>query len=119
MTTGRALCFLVGALGFVGCSRQVRLVVPETDYGGVAFVCTAADGEDSPSTCASEGREDPSINAKSGTAFIVLPKECDGRFHELLIENADSSSPTVRASCATRATPDEPIEKIGPLPGGG
>jgi len=83
------------------CSHQVQLKFPETEKAaGPGYVCSATTHSEAKCTDATE--IDPSQQNQSGTAFVILPPQCEGHFHQLTIEDADSSEPKVHVLCATQ-----------------
>lgn len=93
---GQACCGIALMLGALtgGCAHHVRLVVPQTT-GSNAYVCRPGEKE-----CASATTDDPRMWNEAGTKSVVLPTNCDGRINEILVRNADSSTPEVLVKCA-------------------
>jgi hypothetical protein len=87
-----------------GCAHHVRLVVPHTTGSG-RYDCSA----DKP-VCVPATHDMPADAARSGTAFVVLPAQCHGRIHEVLVRDADSPSPQVTVTCAP--IENAPIEEM-------
>lgn len=85
-----------------GCSRHVRLESPDTSPGA-RYTCS------SQAPCQPANVDVPAELNRSGTVFVILPRQCEGRIHRLVIINADSSEPEVDVTCAP---PDEPIEPM-------
>jgi len=81
------------ALAAVGCTRHVRLQVPQTSVGS-RYICEPKAG------CQPAGVDVPAERNPSGTVFVTLPKECGGHFNDILIYDADSSEPKVDVVCA-------------------
>lgn len=76
------------------CSHHAKLVAPDASPAS-AYECSV-DAQCRPASILDDAR----LN-QSGTAFIVLPKECRGHFQQIVILDSDSDSPTVVATCAT------------------
>ena len=93
-------CFHTVMLGgaiatLLGCgSQQLRLTSPDTT-GGIGYTCNAANSC-YPASLATpvEGQPDDAIP-------LTMPRECNGRIHEILIRNADTSEPEIDVTCAT------------------
>lgn len=85
---------LVGAWLAAACSHHAKLVTPDTSPAS-AYECSV-DGECHPASILDDAR----LN-QSGTAFVVLPKQCRGHFQQIVILDADTDRPTVVATCAT------------------
>lgn len=75
------------------CAHHVKLVTPDTSPAS-AYEC-GVEVQCQPASILDDAR----LN-QSGTAFVALPKECRGRFQQIVILDADSSHPTVVATCA-------------------
>ena len=78
----------------LGCgSQQLRLTSPDTS-GSIGYTCNAANSC-YPASLATpvEGQPDEAIP-------LTMPRECNGRIHEILIRNADSSDPEIDVTCA-------------------
>ena len=93
--------FAALALVFVaeGCAHHVRLQIPGTSPS-TRFSCTQAGG------CVALQNDNPADINQSGTAFVNLPTQCQGRFNDITVLDADSDDPQVIVTCAT---PDAPI----------
>ena len=82
-----------------GCSGQsLRLVTPDTTPGQ-RYTCRPG------GTCEPAATDVPEDQNPAGTLFIMLPRECQGRIHQLIVLDAGSSHPTVEASCAPAEKP--------------
>lgn len=85
---------LSGAILLLGaCSHHVKLVTPDTSPAS-AYEC-GVETQCQPASILDDAR----LN-QHGTAFVALPKECRGHFQQIVILDADSSHPTVVATCA-------------------
>ena len=89
----------VGVLGLLanGCASGPRQVA-------LKFASTS---EDTYYECASTTKEQKcqeiaktSLPQLSNTAYIIVPKECGGQFNQVIIEHAESDSPTAHVICA-------------------
>ncbi|HVJ19174.1 MAG TPA: hypothetical protein VM686_27330 [Polyangiaceae bacterium] len=98
----RSFCAVALLLGAVGCSRHVRLENPHT-APGARYTCAAG------RECVPATADVPAELNQSGTAFVILPTQCAGRIHKIVVLNADSSEPEVDVTCA-------PIEDEGSGP---
>jgi hypothetical protein len=78
-----------------GCTHDLRLVVPSTTPGP-RYDCSTGDTQH----CVPANHDDPSEATQSGTAFVILASQCDGRIQEVLVLDAGSSSPTITVTCA-------------------
>ena len=96
------LCALLLLLGALGCSRHVRLENPHTAPGS-RYTCAAG------KECVPATSDVPAELNQSGTAFVILPTQCAGHIHKIVVLNADSSEPQVDVTCA-------PIEEQGTGP---
>jgi hypothetical protein len=81
-------------LAAVSCTRNVRLVVPHSTPSA-RYDCSAEKKE-----CLPAAHDVPADADRRGTAFVVLPAQCNGRIHEVLVLDADSSNPRVTVTCA-------------------
>jgi hypothetical protein len=87
-------CFALVAFALLGCgSQQLRLTAPDTAVG-IGYTCTAAN------TCYPASVSSPEEGTHDQAIPLSLPRECNGQFHEILIRNADSSSPEIDVTCA-------------------
>lgn len=86
---------LAGLLG--GCERHVALKFPDSSPGA-AYVCSVTDR--SVERCAPATNIDPADSDRAGTVFVILPRECQGRFNEIVIHDSGSSQPSVSVRCA-------------------
>lgn len=93
---GLALC-----LG--GCAHHVRLTSPDTDPGA-RYVCDGA------GTCEPATTDVPSEENPSGMTLVILPRQCAGKIHQILILDAGSSEPKVDVTCAPA---EEPLGTMG------
>ena len=88
-----------------GCSsRHVRLVAPDTTAGS-RYTCLAGEGM----ICQPATTDVPSDLNESGTSFVILPRECKGRFYQIMVFDAGSSKPKVEATCAPQ---EEPVDEM-------
>lgn len=87
------VCAGVSLSFLVACSHHAKLVTPDTSPAS-AYECSV-DAVCRPASILDDAR----LN-QSGTAFVVLPKECRGHFQQIVILDADSDRPTVVATCA-------------------
>ncbi len=99
------LAALVSACG----GRHLRLVAPDTTAGprytcerGAAGVCQAA------------VVDVPEELNQSGTVFVILPRQCQGRVHQIVVLDAESSTPRVDVTCAPREEPLEEMSRVEP-----
>jgi hypothetical protein len=98
----RCVLLIVCAGLLTGCpSRHVRLVNRATTPGA-RYTCGAA-GECKPATV-----NVPSELNQSGTTFVVLPRQCSGRIHQIVVLEAQSGKPEIDVTCAPL---EEPIAK--------
>jgi hypothetical protein len=89
--TWMTTCFVLLA----GCgSQQLRLTAPETN-AGVSYTCTSAN------TCYPGSLATPAEGQPDEAIPLLMPRECQGRIHEIVIREADSSSPEIDVTCAT------------------
>jgi hypothetical protein len=91
-------------VALIGCgSQQLRLTAPDTS-GGVSYTCTSANNCYPASMAAPvEGQPDEAMP-------LLMPRECQGRIHEIVIRDADSSEPEIDVTCAT-PNGDAPADK--------
>jgi hypothetical protein len=83
---------------------QVRLVAPDTT-AGPRYTCVSGEGKE----CQPATTDVPSELNESGTVFVILPRECKGKIHQIVVLDAGSSSPKVDATCAPS---EEPVEEM-------
>lgn len=97
------LSIAVCSLALLGCgSQQLRLTSPDTN-AGVSYTCTAAN------TCYPASLAIPAEGQPDEALPLLMPRECQGRIHEILIRDPDSSSPEIDVTCASPvAKPDAP-----------
>jgi hypothetical protein len=84
---------VLASLLAIGCgSQRLRLASPQTT-AGIAYTCTSAT-ECYPASVATapEGQEAEAIT-------LTLPGECKGVIHEIVVREADSSSPEIDVTC--------------------
>jgi hypothetical protein len=93
------------AVALLGCgSQQLRLTSPDT-AAGIGYTCTSA------SACYPASVATPAEGQEAEAIVLTLPRECDGRIHEIVVREADSSSPQIDVTCAR--------PQSAPPPGGG
>ena len=80
MTFRYGLCGLAAAWVLIGCASQQRMVMPDTT-GGSRYSCGTE------RACKPSTRDVPADNATSGTDFVVGPRECQGRVHEIIVRD--------------------------------
>ena len=79
-----------------GCgSQQLRLSSPDTS-AGVSYTCTAAN------TCYPASLAAPVEGQPDEALPLIMPRECEGRIHEIMIRDADSSDPEIDVTCAAK-----------------
>ena len=83
----------LGLLASAGCAHNLQLVVPDTTPGA-SYSCPGR------VACEPASVDDPAAAAQSGTSFVVLARQCNGRIHRILVSDAGSSSPQVTVTCA-------------------
>lgn len=84
---------LLALSGAAGCAHHAKLVTPDTAPAS-AYECGVETG------CKPASVIDDAHLNQSGTAFLVLPKECHGYFQQIVLLDADTDRPTVVATCA-------------------
>jgi hypothetical protein len=100
---GAALLLLAAVLSACGGS-QVRLVSPDTTPGS-RYTCQPGEG----APCQPATTDVPEDLNRSGTVFVILPRECKGKIHQIVVLDAGSSHPKVDATCAPQ---EEPVEEM-------
>lgn len=85
-----------------GCARHLRLQVPHTS-AGARYVCAPQ------APCQPATTDIPEERNRSGTAYVILPEQCAGALHEVVVFDADTSEPSVDVTCAPL---EEPIEEM-------
>ena len=79
-----------------GCgSQQLRLSAPDTSPG-VSYTCTAAN------TCYPASLAAPVEGQPDEALPLIMPRECEGRIHQVVIRDADSSDPEIDVTCAAK-----------------
>lgn len=96
-----AVALVVGAVPNWGCARHLRLESPDTS-AGARYTCTSR-------SCEPATTDVPSKLNPSGTTFVVLPRQCLGRIHRIVVFDADSDQPKLDVTCAPD---DEPIGEM-------
>jgi hypothetical protein len=89
--------WLVAVAAVSGCSHDVSLKFPDSSPGE-EYVCspTARNGEQ----CVAQTKVDPAKDNRAGTVFVIVPRECQGKFNEITIHDAGSAKPVVNVKCA-------------------
>jgi hypothetical protein len=90
---------LIAAASACG-GHPMRLVSPDTT-AGPRYTCEPGAGR----ICQPATSDVPEELNRSGTVFVILPRECKGRVHQLVIIDAGSSEPKVDATCAPEEAP--------------
>lgn len=98
----RVLFFVL--LSFACSGSQVRLVAPDTTAGS-RYSCLPGEGQ----ICQPATTDVPEELNQSGTVFVILPRQCKGKIHQIVITDAGSSKPKVDATCAPE---EEPLEEM-------
>jgi hypothetical protein len=101
---GHAALWLVAAVLIACGGSQVRLVSPDTTPGP-RYTCQPGEG----AVCQPATTDVPEDLNRSGTVFVILPRECKGRIHQIVVLDAGSSHPKVDATCAPQ---EEPVEEM-------
>lgn len=94
-------------LGASGCARHVSLHVADTAPAS-RYTCRPGPKL----TCTPAVVDDPAHLNQAGTAFVILPRQCAGRIHRIVVLNASSSNPEVDVTCAPIEDRDERPEPI-------
>lgn len=81
----------------VACQRHVRLEFPDSSPGE-EFVCQVTESQQE--RCAPRTVIDPAQDNRQGTVFVILPRACQGKFHQIVIHDAGSSTPQVAVKCS-------------------
>jgi hypothetical protein len=76
---------------------HVMLQTNETGTGSL-YTCTQTDNQ---YICAPAKDEGQANETLSGTLYVNLPKECSGRFRQILLHNVSSGPPQVLVKCGT------------------
>lgn len=97
MRTTLSIAIVALLCSLTGCGHHIRLETPESSPGA-RFVCTSRG-------CEPAKVDEPQLEAEAGTRFIVLPRECGGRFAQVLVRDAGSAEPTVHVACAVPEAP--------------
>jgi hypothetical protein len=97
------------ALATFACQHDVRLEFPAADGVSDKYDCSVTSGLEQ---CTPSSVEEPARQNEMGTAFVILPKECQKHFHLIVVHGAGSSSPTVHVECAP---PEGTIAPIAPI----
>ena len=83
-------------LSFGACARHVNLVVPGTSPGA-RYVCNGTG-------CTPATVIDPARSNELGTRTLVLPEQCHGHIHQVLLRSAQSKQPEAEVTCAPTET---------------
>ena len=101
---------LLALNALTGCgSQQLRLSSPDTS-AGVGYTCTAAN------TCYPASLAPPVEGQPDEALLLLMPRECEGRIHEILIRDADSSEPEIDVTCAAKSGASAATEPSAPTP---
>jgi hypothetical protein len=93
-----SLIIVLGALAAVACSsHDVRLAFPDAAGHSDEFTCSGTTGAEN---CVSGGQHDPAADNRMGTVTVIMPRECQQHFHEIVIHDAGSSKPSAHVVCA-------------------
>ena len=85
-------------LGAPACAqRHVQLKFPDTSPGE-EYTCPVTEGQ--AAACKPATVIDPAKANQANTVFLILPRECKGKFNEVTIHDSGSSTPTVDVKCA-------------------
>jgi hypothetical protein len=110
-STGRVVFLIVLALLLDACGGQhLRLVSPDST-AGPRYTCEPGEGR----VCQPAAVDVPEELNPSGTLFVILPRQCQGRIHQIVVLDAGSSSPRVEATCAPQEDPLEEMSRSEPL----
>ena len=101
---GRLAVLIWMAVASSACQRHVRLEFPDSS-ASEEYVCQVTESEQE--RCEPRTVIDPAQDNRQGTVFVTLPRACGGRFHQIIIHDAGSSTPTVAVKCAP---PENPIQ---------
>jgi hypothetical protein len=100
---------LVAASASAGCARHVRLEMPNTTPGS-RYTCKVSKVS---RQCTPATVDNPALLNQSGTAFVILPRQCAGRIHRIVVLDAGSSNPEVDVTCAPAEDGgDGPIDEM-------
>jgi hypothetical protein len=102
MRNMRAFFFVLLATACSG--SHVRLVAPDTT-AGPRYSCAPGEGQ----ICQPATTDVPEELNRSGTVFVILPRQCKGKIHQIVIIDAGSSKPKVDATCAPQ---EEPLDEM-------
>jgi hypothetical protein len=87
----------------LSCSHHVRMQSPDT-APGARYTCNKQSKECTPATT-----DVPAELNQSGTTFVNLPRQCQGRINQIVVLDADTSNPQVDVTCAPA---EEPIQEM-------
>jgi hypothetical protein len=90
----------VVSLGCAG-ARHVRMNAPATAPGS-RYACTPIERGSSEIRCQPATSDVPAEENKDGTLFFNLPSECEGRFNQIIVYDAESGHPKLAVKCAPR-----------------
>lgn len=98
----RTLSLLLLVVLSAGCApKHVMLWTGQAGTGSL-FEC---DQRDKNYVCAPSKDETLVNETLSGTLYVTLPKECAGRFHQILLHDVGSGDPRVFVKCAPPENP--------------
>lgn len=100
------LAVLLGACA----GHHVRLVSPDTT-AGPRYTCEPG----AAGVCQPAAADVPAELNPSGTLFVILPRQCKGKIHQIVVIDAGSSKPRVEATCAPEEAPLEDMSAREPL----
>jgi hypothetical protein len=101
-----AAALVVMAVASACGGHSLRLVSPDTT-AGPRYTCEPG----AERSCQPATSDVPEELNPSGTLFVILPRECKGRIHQLVIIDAGSSDPKVDATCAPEEAPLEEMSR--------
>jgi hypothetical protein len=89
-----------------GCAPKHVMLWTGTVGTGSLYECTEKDKK---YTCAPSKDETLVNETLSGTIYVNLPEECDGRFRQILLHDVPSGKPRIFVKCAPATNPPTDI----------
>lgn len=93
----RSAVLVCVALASTACQRHVRLEFPDSSPGE-EYVCRVTESQQE--RCEPRTVLDAARDNRQGTVFVILPRACQGKFHQIVIHDAGSTRPTVAVKCS-------------------
>lgn len=100
----------------IACSSDRHVVVRDTNVAPERrYQCWGGKRAEASLPCVDATEDRPGQDNAANTVFVAMPSQCKGRIEEVLVKNANTSTPTVFVRCAA---PESAVRVVGPNDGG-